>query len=467
MRIARFLIIVVAMGLVGLGGFVAYAWESEIDPIDPPQRTAFDPALVKHGADLAAVGNCNVCHTAPGGKVFAGGLALPTPFGTIYATNITPDPETGIGRWSEEAFVRSMREGVDREGNHLYPAFPYDHFTRVTDEDNRALYAYLMTREPVRAETPANELPFPIDQRMVLAGWKLLFFDEGVYEADTAQSQTWNRGAYLAEGLGHCGACHSPRNALGAVRTDAHYAGGESEGWTAYALNADSPAPIPWDVDALTHYLHTGWETRHGVARGPMAPVTQNLGVLPDTEARAIATYVASVMREPTPEKRQRAEALLAAETAHPPGVQVQSAGSQTAPVLPADAQRGAAIYAAACSSCHDAGRPLPYGGLRLDHSTAMYGPTPANPINVILNGLPAPEGERGPIMPGFAGSLDDGQIVDLLAYLRSTFSDRPPWEDPGPLVARLREAGVEAGVYALDSGSAAPANPSKQETTW
>ncbi|RYF97466.1 MAG: c-type cytochrome, partial [Caulobacteraceae bacterium] len=170
--------------IVGGGAFAAVAWESEIEPVEGPQALRFEPNLVKQGADLAAVGNCVVCHTAPGAKPFAGGLPLPTPFGTIYSTNITPDPETGIGRWSEAAFQRSMREGVDRKGRNLYPAFPYDHYTLVSDEDNRALYAYLMTREPVSAATPENELPFPLNVRMVLAGWKLLFFREGTYEPD-------------------------------------------------------------------------------------------------------------------------------------------------------------------------------------------------------------------------------------------------------------------------------------------
>ncbi|KQQ86119.1 cytochrome c [Aureimonas sp. Leaf324] len=457
-----------AIIVVGAVGFTAYAWESEIAPVESASREGFEPALVKQGADLAAVGNCVVCHTAPGGKPFAGGLPLPTPFGTIYATNITPDPETGIGRWSEAAFTRSMREGVDREGRHLYPAFPYDHFTRVSDADNRALYAYLMTREPVIAEPPPNELPFPLNVRLVLAGWKLLFFREGTFEADPAEDDVWNRGAYLAEGLGHCSACHSPRNLLGAEkRGDDHLAGGESEGWTAYALNGASPAPIPWDVDSLTHYLHKGWEARHGVARGPMAPVNANLGTLPEAESRAIATYIVSLMGEPSPERRQRAEALTAEATTHSPGAVVPSAGSQSVPVAHDPSDRGAAIYAAACSTCHDAGRPLPYGGLRLDHSTAISGPTPANPINVVLNGIPAPEGERGPIMPGYAGALDDGQIADLLAYMRRTYSDKPPWDDPADLIAEARARGAENGQRSLDTGSAAPANPSKREPTW
>ena len=154
-------------------GLAAYAWRPVIDPVTPPAATSFDPALVEKGAELASIGNCGTCHTAPGGQPFAGGLPLPTPFGTVYSTNITPDTETGIGRWPEAAFQRAMREGVDREGRHLYPAFPYDHFTLVTDADNQALYAFLMTRRPVSARAPANDLSFPLNQRFVLAGWKL------------------------------------------------------------------------------------------------------------------------------------------------------------------------------------------------------------------------------------------------------------------------------------------------------
>src|SRR5690606_28206092 len=147
--------------------------------ISPPERASFDQALIDKGAALAAVGNCTACHTEPGGRSFAGSFALPTPFGTIYSSNITPDPETGIGNWSETAFNRAMREGVSRDGSHLYPAFPYDHFTLVTDEDNKALYAFLMTRPAVKQSPPANELPFPLNIRFVLAGWKTLFFSKG------------------------------------------------------------------------------------------------------------------------------------------------------------------------------------------------------------------------------------------------------------------------------------------------
>ena len=302
-----------------------------------------------------------------GGEVLAGGLPLPTPFGTIYSTNITPDPDTGIGKWSETAFVRAMRDGVDREGNNLYPAFPFDHFTKVSDEDDRALYAYLMTRKPVSSEARANDLPFPINVRLVLAGWKLLFLHSGAFQPDATQSAEWNRGAYLVDGLGHCGACHTPRNLLGAEKNSEPFSGGDAEGWTAYALNTASPAPVAWGVDNLSHYLSNGWEAHHGVARGPMGPVTANLSAASPDDAKAIATYLTSVMTKGAP---QNGVAQAAPPTAIANPVTVQAAGGQTVPASFDVADKGAVIYATACSSCHEAGRPVPYGGLHLSLSS-------------------------------------------------------------------------------------------------
>src|ERR1700728_4040106 len=200
------------------GAIAAFAvvWRPASEGIEPPAPQSFEPALVKRGRDLAAIGNCSDCHTAPGGKTFAGGVSVPTPFGTIYSSNITPDPETGIGRWPEAAFRRAMRSGVNRDGQHLYPTFPYDHFTNVSDEDDAALYAFLMTRPAVHAPARENQLPFPLDQRVVVAGWKLLFLRPGSFQPDPSKSAEFNRGGYLVEGLAHCGACHTPRNGLGA-----------------------------------------------------------------------------------------------------------------------------------------------------------------------------------------------------------------------------------------------------------
>jgi mono/diheme cytochrome c family protein len=459
MRAVRILAAVAVVAGLVLLGLAAFAWRSEIPAEEVSEATRFDPALIAKAAQLAAVGNCIACHTVPGSKAFAGGLAVPTPFGTIYSTNITPDPETGIGSWSEAAFQRAMREGVDREGNHLYPAFPYDHFTLVTDGDNRALYAYLMTREPVRAETPQNQLSFPFNIRPLLAGWNLLFLNKGEFQPDAAQSEEWNRGAYLANGLGHCGACHTPRNFLGAVDRNRHFAGGEAEGWQAYALDASSPAPIPWERESLAFYLRHGWHELHGVSRGPMAEVTGNLGLLPDSDIDAIATYVSSVMGEPTPERRRRADELREEIEGRSRGL-VAAADSQSNPTsddLAADP--GAAIYAAACASCHEGSNPQPFGGLDFSLSTAVNAPNPQNIVNVTLFGLPPADGEASSVMPAFAAVLGDEEIAQLLAYMRERFSDEPAWAGLTEQVRRTRTGEYEVSIRPADGIERAPIN--------
>jgi mono/diheme cytochrome c family protein len=401
-----------------IGGVIAafaVAWRPAIEAIEPPAPQSFDPALIKRGRDLAAIGNCSDCHTTRDGKSFAGGLPVPTPFGTIYSSNITPDPDTGIGRWSEAAFRRAMRSGVDRDGSHLYPTFPYDHFTNVTDEDDRALYAFLMTRSPVHAVDRSNDLAFPFNQRVAVAGWKLLFLKGGTYKPDPAQSAEWNRGAYLVDGLAHCGACHTPRNALGAEKASIAFSGGDVDNWHAYAINAKSLSPLPWTTEALFHYLRQGWDPDHGVARGPMAEVVGNLSSVPESDVRAIALYMSSVFGAPTPDRLTQASATQA---------QVKSP-----PVRPAQPDiPGEAIYAAACAPCHESDRPLPFGGLNLRLSTSLNAPDPRNAANIVLSGVRPVAGERSPIMPGFANSMDDNQISALLNYLRGRFSNQPAW---------------------------------------
>ena len=207
--------------------FLAFAWHREIEAVSPPAPASFAATDIERGAQLAMLGNCNTCHTTDGGAPYAGQRPLRTQFGTIYSTNITPDPDTGIGRWSEAAFTRAMREGVDRRGRHLYPAFPYDHFTRLTDADIRALYAFMMTRQPASAEAPRNDLAFPLNIRMTIAGWKALFFRRDGTEPDSARDEKANRGAYLVEGIAHCGGCHTPRNLLGAEKRGQSLSGGQ------------------------------------------------------------------------------------------------------------------------------------------------------------------------------------------------------------------------------------------------
>ena len=461
---ARTIAVVVAAGCaVVIAVFFLAAWRAPIEPIAPPDAGGFDPALLRRGAELAALGNCNICHTAPGGKSFAGGLAVPTPFGSIYSTNITPDPETGIGRWSEAAFQRSMREGVDRAGRHLYPAFPYDHSTLVTDDDNKAIYAYLMSREPVRAAAPVNDLRFPFNLRILLAGWKLLYLRRGPYQPVGSQSEAWNRGAYLVEGLAHCGACHTPRNAFGAESRNNRYAGGEAEGWTAYALNPQSPAPVPWNAEALYDFLRMGWQAEHGVARGPMAPVVDNLASVRETDVRAIATYVASVLGEPAPERRRQGDALIARARNDGPGSKPVS-GDSTTNATHASEPFGGMIYASACAPCHESGRPLPFGGIDLALSSAMQGPKAYNVINVVLAGLPAAEAESSPIMPGFSDVLSDQQLVDLIGYLRSRFSDKPPWTDIAKDVRDARTGARAVVSHSSRTTGSGPADTTQRE---
>ncbi|TCU30688.1 mono/diheme cytochrome c family protein [Rhizobium azibense] len=463
MRAIRLLSTILTLFIVFGLAFFFLAWRPEIEARNASQAGPFDNALIAKGASLAAVGNCIACHTVPGKQAFSGGLKLPTPFGTIYSTNITPDDETGIGRWSEAAFKRAMREGVDRKGDHLYPAFPYDHFTRVTDEDNKALYAFLMTRTPVRASSPRNELPYLLHVRPILAAWKLVFFDQGAFAPDPNKSEEWNRGAYLAEGLGHCGACHTPRNAFGAEERGKHFGGGEAEGWQAYAINAQNPSPIPWDKESLAFYLRHGYHVFHGVSRGPMAEVTGNLGVLPDSDINAIAAYVASIMGEPSAERLQWAEKLKRQFLPEQDGV-VTAAIDENKASAELTAHPGAAIYGAACATCHESGRAAPFGGLNFNLSTAVNAPNPQNIVNVVLFGLPPADGEPSAVMPGFAGALNDQQIADLLDFMRQRFTTRGPWPDLLERVNRTRSGECFVAVRPSDGIERAPSNVGAKE---
>jgi mono/diheme cytochrome c family protein len=401
--------------------FVACASQSALAPIRPPDRSAFDSALIAKGAQLSAIGNCQVCHTAERGKSFGGGRPLHTPFGTMYGTNITPDPETGIGRWSEAAFVRAMREGVDREGRHLYPVFPYEYFTRLADEDLRALYAYIMTREPVRAPNIAHELRFPFNVRALLGGWKLLYFERAAFQPYPTRSAEWNRGAYLVHALAHCSACHTPRNFVGGEKKREMFSGGEAEGWHGPALNAHSPSPVPWTAEQLYRYLRTGLDDLHAIAAGPMMPVVRNLAKVPEQDVRAIAVYFESLMGAPTPERQKKAEEALAlARRGQVPG---------------------SSIYAGACGVCHDKGREASSGGaLPLALGTAMTIPTSKNLLRLTLEGIPPSEAESGRAMPGFADALTDEQVRDLMAYIREHFGRLPPWRDVDQELRKFRE---------------------------
>jgi mono/diheme cytochrome c family protein len=364
---------------------------------------------------------------------------------------------------------------VDRRGRHLYPAFPYDHFTLVTDDDNKALYAYLRSRPAVHAETPSNELVFPFNIRGLVAGWKLLFLRQARYQPDNSRDQAWNRGAYLVNGLAHCGACHTPRNALGAEKRGRAFDGGEAEGWTAYALNANSPSPTAWDRDSLFAYLRNGFHQAHGVACGPMSPVVENLGSVPEDDVRAIATYMVDVMGPQSQDKQSHAaEAMHAGRTAaaSPPEAtgaraagRAASSDSMTSATATTGMLQGRAIYQAACAQCHESGRPLPFGGIHLGYSTGIHGPSAKNLINVTLGGLPAAEGEAGPIMPSLDAVLSDAQLEVLVTYLRAAFaSNKPAWDT---VAADIRAARTENAprIRSTPNEGSAAYDPTRKES--
>jgi nicotinate dehydrogenase subunit B len=404
-------------------------WRS-IAPIARPDASVYSAETIARGKQLAALGDCAVCHTlANGGTLNAGGRAIETPFGTIYSTNITPDVETGIGAWSYPAFERAMREGIHRDGRQLYPAFPYTHFAKATDADLQALYAFLMAQAPVRADNRKTELAFPFNWRPLMAGWNALFHRDQAFEADATQSAIWNRGAYLVEGLGHCGACHSPRNALGAEKDGAYLAGGFAEGWEAPPLTSLSHAPISWNEDELFAYLRSGESRFHGVAAGPMGPVVKELTALPDEDIRAMAVYLGSfnenAMEKPTQD-------LLAAKLET--STATRAAGASAI---------GARIYEGACAVCHAVGGAPLFGSRpSLALNSNLHSTVPDNLIEVVLHGIAVPVSSDLGYMPGFKDSLTDGQLAELLSYLRQQFApDKPPWTGLETAVrqARLR----------------------------
>ena len=432
----RTLATLVILAVVVIGAFAVYAWHGELAPMAASERPDFDAATVEQGRVLAAAGYCATCHTAQGGEPYAGNYPVVSDFGTIYASNITPDPDTGIGDWSPEAFRRAMHEGVDRQGRHLFPAFPYDHFTKLSDQDVDALYAYLMSEvEPVKQETRASTLPFPLNQRFLQAGWKLLFVDVGRYQPDPDKSDAWNRGAYLAEGISHCGACHTPRNALGAEKGGERYAGATIDRWVAPPLTADNPSGVPWSAAAFTTYLKLGADRYHGVAAGPMGPVVHGgVAELSDDDLTALGVYLADVTSATDGEAPADNAALTASIAAGKPQRDWRR-------------EQGERLYASACAACHYNATPEGVTVTRPDLgiNSATRLDDPANLIHVMLDGVPASEGSHGVVMPAFRSALNDDQIAAIAAYLRATRTDLPPWPD---LPARVSELRAHVGTH-------------------
>ena len=414
-----------ALGAILLLAIVAaldYARQPAIAPLARPPAPSADQTLLAQGARLAELGDCMQCHTAKDGKPYAGGLPLATPFGTLYTTNITPDADTGIGRWPLEAFTRALRQGVARDGHLLYPAFPYPHFTHMSDGDIAALYAYLMAREPVHAPAKANELAFPLNLRPLVAGWNLLFLDKGpLPQPAQPQSDAWLRGRYLVEGPGHCASCHTPMNALGAEKSSQPYAGGLIDGWNVPPLNTLTLARKPWTLDQVADYLRTGIASEHSAAAGPMLPVTHHLGNAPESDIRAIAAYLMS-LQPPVPGQ---------------PATSPSPAAADTGMLEP-----GAAIFNASCAGCHGAAAPMRTLGDRpaLGLGSTLDADSPRNAIQMVLNGNPWSGSSAAHYMPPFSGMLTDQQIADVLSYVRSTYAQRPAWPDLPASIAAIRK---------------------------
>lgn len=382
------------------------------------------PSTVERGRYLAQLGDCTACHTAPGGQPFAGGLPIDTGFGKIYTPNITSDRDTGIGGWSKDDFYRAMHTGHDDEGKHLYPAFPYPWFTQVTREDSDALKDYFDGVAAVHQPNKKNDLAWWMKWRGMLAGWNLLYFDEGTYQPDPQKSAEWNRGAYIVEGLGHCGDCHTPKGYFGGAHRDDALAGGNTEGghdngWYAPSLRGERRAGLGgWSEDDIVVYLKTGANARTAAA-GPMAEVvTKSTRYFSDADLAAVATYLKSL------------PPLHGEEP-------VQSIDAQTL-------ARGEGLFVDNCAACHmDDGTGIPHVFPTLTGSSAIQARKPASLVRIVLGGaaVPPAPGQRSYLaMPAFGRKLDDREVADLVSYIRNAWGNRASVVDSG-FVAKSRKA--------------------------
>jgi mono/diheme cytochrome c family protein len=366
---------------------------------------------IERGRYLAIAGDCTSCHTVPGsGQPFAGGRPIETPFGIVVGANITPDSETGIGAWSDELFVRALREGKGHDGELLYPAMPYVYYTKLTESDALAIRAYLNTVTPVRNAVVSNKLPFPLDIRQGMAAWNALYFTSGEFMPDPSKSAEWNRGAYLVEGLGHCGACHTPKSALGGDDRAHAFQGYVLQGWFAPNITNDSERGLGgWSVADIVAYLKNGHNPTTA-STGIMAEeITLSSSHMTDADLMAIATYLKA----------------LPGQTAAP-----------AAPISASDPRMaaGEAIYADECSACHGAdGKGVPYLFPSLAGSSNVHSTDPTSLTRVVIEGARsvATAGEpTGPGMPSFAWKLSDDQAAAVLTYIRNSWGAAAPAVD-------------------------------------
>jgi mono/diheme cytochrome c family protein len=362
---------------------------------------------VERGRYLATVGDCAACHTAstPDAKPFAGGVPIETPFGRLVGANITPDPETGIGKWSFDDFQRAMSEGIGHGGKRLYGAMPFTAYTKVTREDNAAIWAYLQTLQPVHHEVETNQLPFPFNVRTSLMGWNWLNFNKGEFKPQMDKSAEWNRGAYIVEGLGHCGTCHTPKNMIGGDKDSEFLQGAVVENWVAPDITTNKHTGIGnWTQEDLMQYLKTG-SNRFDMASGPMAEeVTNSSQHWTDADLKAVAVYLK--------------------DSGH------DSGNKAPAPVKAEDnaMMTGKHIYADRCSACHTPDGKGQEGLFpRLADSALINQPDATSLIRVVLTGS-RPVGTdskpTAPSMPSFDANMSDADVANVLTYIRNSWGN-------------------------------------------
>lgn len=395
---------------LALGALVwALNVRGEVDVKTPVAAAAPSDGMVARGAYLARAGNCMTCHTAQGGQPYAGGLGIATPFGTVFTSNLTPDGRTGIGAWSSSHFWRAMHNGRSKDGRLLYPAFPYTSYTQVTREDSDAIFAYLNSLPAVVQPNQPHALRFPYQSQAALAVWRALYFSPGVYEPDTARNAEWNRGAYLVKGLGHCAACHTARNALGASEQNLDLAGGliPMQNWYAPSLTSPYEAGVSdWDKQHIVALLKNGISPRASVT-GPMAEVVQrSTQYLSDADLGAMAQFL---------------KELPAAHTAPPEPAVIKTQGESV--------ERAAKLYEQHCAQCHGAkGEGIANAYPALAGNRAVTMPQASNLVQIVLNGgyAPATQGNPRPFgMPPFVLMLNDADMALVLTHIRQSWGNR------------------------------------------
>ena len=418
--------ILVGVGLLVVVGIGADFLLNRADPREgsaPPLAGAPAAAsAVARGEYLARAADCIACHTVPGsGRDFAGGVAFVLPIGTIYSSNITRDPDTGIGTWSDEDFVRAVRTGVRKDGQHLYPAFPYTSYTALSRSDVLAIKAYLFSLPPIKQPARANQLGFPFNQRWAMSFWNAAFFKDKRFQSDASQPLGWNTGAYLATALGHCAECHTPRNFGFGLKRDSELAGEELQGWMAYNITSDRQSGIgAWTDEQIAAYLKTGHAPGRASASGPMAEViADSLQYLSIEDIASLTSYLRSV-----PARTGRFDIEAARNTTVAAGA---SAALPAGSALRGTADPGLELFAGACSGCHGwngFGRQTAYADLRGLRSLGDRGAT--NLTQVILHGSNYRIGTQDVFMPSFARGYSDAEIAALDNFVLGYFGGQP-----------------------------------------